>query len=129
LLLYFNDWLLFLQQLYRKKSGESMTAARMSDNVSKNRYRDISPCNPFFTLNSILNLNFIELNLIWLNFYLSDDSTRVVLNDCLTGDYINASFVDMEIPASGVINRYSPYYIISRVLIIKLKIYYVIKVN
>ena len=34
----------YSQQLYRKKLGESMSAARMSDNLSKNRYRDISPC-------------------------------------------------------------------------------------
>src|SRR4051812_16417485 len=41
-----------------------------------------------------------------MSYCSSDDSTRVVLNDCLTGDYINASFVNMEIPASGLLNRY-----------------------
>ncbi len=35
---------LFLQQLYRKRPGMSMSCARLPQNVSKNRYRDISPC-------------------------------------------------------------------------------------
>lgn len=55
-----------------------MTVARCMDNQCKNRYRDISPY----------------------------DSTRVVLKDCASGDYVNASFVNMEIPESGIINRY-----------------------
>jgi protein tyrosine phosphatase len=37
---------------------------------------------------------------------LSDDSTRVILTDSEGGDYINANFVNMEIPGSGVVNRY-----------------------
>ena len=89
------------QQLYRKKTGESMSSARLSDNLSKNRYRDISPCET--TTHLKLSIVFISMN------FSSDDSTRVVLNDCLTGDYINASFVNMEIPASGLINRYFSY--------------------
>ncbi|XP_054165930.1 tyrosine-protein phosphatase 1-like [Oppia nitens] len=64
------------EQLHRKKSGESTSCARLGDNLAKNRYRDISPY----------------------------DSTRVVLNDGLSGDYINASFVSMEI--NETINRY-----------------------
>jgi hypothetical protein len=35
-----------------------------------------------------------------------DDTTRVVLTGGETGDYINANLVHMEIPGSGIINRY-----------------------
>jgi len=67
------------EQLYRKKPGMTMNAARVSDNVPKNRYRDISPY----------------------------DQTRVVIKKGTnTGDYINANFVSMEIPGSGILNRY-----------------------
>jgi tyrosine-protein phosphatase non-receptor type 4 len=45
--------------------------------IAKNRYRDISPY----------------------------DSTRVVLTECPSGDYINANHVVMTIPGSGIINR------------------------
>ena len=65
-------------QLYRKKAGEAMTISKHPENISKNRYRDIMPY----------------------------DSTRVVLRDSPHGDYINASFVNMEIPSSAIINRY-----------------------
>ena len=33
-----------LQQMYRKKPGLTHNAARATDNICKNRYRDISPC-------------------------------------------------------------------------------------
>ena len=33
-----------LQQLYRKKPGMTMNSARLTENLSKNRYKDISPC-------------------------------------------------------------------------------------
>lgn len=33
-----------LQQLYRKRPGMTMLCAKLPQNVSKNRYRDISPC-------------------------------------------------------------------------------------
>ncbi|CAB1328600.1 unnamed protein product [Coregonus sp. 'balchen'] len=46
------------------------------DNISKNRYRDISPY----------------------------DATRVILKS--TDDYINANYINMEIPVSSLINRY-----------------------
>ena len=36
----------------------------------------------------------------------SDDATRVPLTSAVSGDYINANFVNMEIPGSGVVNRY-----------------------
>ncbi|RUS91860.1 hypothetical protein EGW08_000431, partial [Elysia chlorotica] len=66
------------EQLYRKKPGLTLNAARLDANINKNRYRDISPY----------------------------DQTRVVLKNASTGDYINANYVNMEIPGSGIVNRY-----------------------
>lgn len=66
------------ERLYRKKPGLSMLHANKQDNVIKNRYRDISPY----------------------------DATRVVLEGHPEGDYINANYINMEIPGSGIINRY-----------------------
>ena len=66
------------EQLYRKKPGLSTNEAKKSENQSKNRYRDISPY----------------------------DETRVILLGGENGDYINASYVNMEIPGSGIVNRY-----------------------
>ncbi|KAM3835921.1 LOW QUALITY PROTEIN: tyrosine-protein phosphatase non-receptor type 4-like [Diretmus argenteus] len=63
-------------QLYRKRPGMTMLCAKLPHNVSKNRYRDISPY----------------------------DATRVILKS--TDDYINANYINMEIPASSLINRY-----------------------
>ncbi|VIO92088.1 Protein-tyrosine phosphatase 1, putative [Brugia malayi] len=65
------------EQLYRKKPGLSMEDCKLSLNVNKNRYRDVCPY----------------------------DNTRVKIT-APSGDYINASFVNMEIPSSGIINRY-----------------------
>lgn len=66
------------EQLYRKKPGMTMNAARLEANIPKNRYRDISPY----------------------------DQTRVIMKNGVTGDYINANYVNMEIPVSGIVNRY-----------------------
>lgn len=63
-------------QLYRKRPGMTMSCAKLPQNISKNRYRDISPY----------------------------DATRVILQG--TDDYINANYINMEIPASSLINRY-----------------------
>lgn len=35
-----------------------------------------------------------------------DDATRVILVNGADGDYINANYINMEIPGSGIINRY-----------------------
>uniref|UniRef100_A0A673LZ33 protein-tyrosine-phosphatase n=1 Tax=Sinocyclocheilus rhinocerous TaxID=307959 RepID=A0A673LZ33_9TELE len=67
---------LFLQPSMTKRTGMSMSCARLPQNVSKNRYRDISPY----------------------------DTTRVVLKG--TEDYINANFINMEIPGKGEVKRY-----------------------
>ncbi|XP_036337770.1 tyrosine-protein phosphatase non-receptor type 4 isoform X1 [Rhagoletis pomonella] len=63
--------------MYRKNPELAITEARKPENIAKNRYRDISPY----------------------------DCTRVSLVTSATGDYINANYVNMEIP-SGVVNRY-----------------------
>uniref|UniRef100_A0AAR2LDG3 protein-tyrosine-phosphatase n=1 Tax=Pygocentrus nattereri TaxID=42514 RepID=A0AAR2LDG3_PYGNA len=65
-----------VQQLYRKRPGMSMSCARLPQNISKNRYRDISPY----------------------------DATRVVLKGA--EDYINANYINMEIPGGGGVRRY-----------------------
>lgn len=66
------------EQLYRRKPGLTVNEARRPENEKKNRYRDISPY----------------------------DTTRVILNSAVSGDYINASYVNMEIQGSGIVNRY-----------------------
>ncbi|KAG9508953.1 Tyrosine-protein phosphatase non-receptor type 3 [Fragariocoptes setiger] len=66
------------ESLARKKPEETLEESRQMENVRKNRYQDILPY----------------------------DSTRVILSDAMTGDYINASFVNMEIPRSEFCNRY-----------------------
>ncbi|CAN7996916.1 unnamed protein product [Ixodes hexagonus] len=66
------------EQLYRKKPDMTMKCARLPCNLSKNRYRDISPY----------------------------DATRVILQEGTSGDYVNASYVNMNIPTSGIVNRY-----------------------
>ncbi|KAM5265401.1 tyrosine-protein phosphatase non-receptor type 4 isoform 4-T8 [Hipposideros larvatus] len=63
-------------QLYRKKPGMTMSCAKLPQNISKNRYRDISPY----------------------------DATRVILKG--NEDYINANYINMEIPSSSIINQY-----------------------
>lgn len=65
------------ESLSRKKEDETLEESKLTENIDKNRYQDILPY----------------------------DSTRVQLIDSMTGDYINASFVDMAVP-SGIVNRY-----------------------
>uniref|UniRef100_A0A914YSS9 Uncharacterized protein n=1 Tax=Panagrolaimus superbus TaxID=310955 RepID=A0A914YSS9_9BILA len=64
--------------LYRKKPGLAMNDSRLTSNITKNRYRDVVPY----------------------------DLTRVKLERAPSGDYINANHVNMEIPSSGIVNRY-----------------------
>ncbi|XP_050463927.1 tyrosine-protein phosphatase non-receptor type 4 isoform X1 [Cataglyphis hispanica] len=66
------------EQLYRKNPELTSLESKKPENQSKNRYRDISPY----------------------------DVTRVILMGSANGDYINANYVNMEIPGSGIINRY-----------------------
>ncbi|KAM4689168.1 tyrosine-protein phosphatase non-receptor type 3 [Discoglossus pictus] len=69
--------LIQFEQLYRKKPGLAISCARTGQNMDKNRYKDVLPY----------------------------DATRVPL---LQGseDYINASYVNMEIPSSNIVNKY-----------------------
>ncbi|CAB0010639.1 unnamed protein product [Nesidiocoris tenuis] len=64
--------------LFRKKLGLSTSHASLPQNTNANRYTDILPY----------------------------DLTRVILEGGANGDYINANYVNMEIPGSGIINRY-----------------------
>jgi len=66
------------EQLPRRNNNLAISECHLPDNAAKNRYKDISPY----------------------------DATRVKLTDCPTGDYINANHVVMEVPGSGIVNRY-----------------------
>ncbi|XP_072431675.1 tyrosine-protein phosphatase non-receptor type 3-like isoform X1 [Chiloscyllium punctatum] len=63
-------------QLYRKKPGLAVTHAKMPQNMDKNRYKDVLPY----------------------------DVTRVVLDG--SEDYINGSYVNMEICGTIIQNKY-----------------------
>ncbi|XP_035877921.1 tyrosine-protein phosphatase non-receptor type 3 isoform X7 [Phyllostomus discolor] len=68
--------LIQFEQLYRKKPGLAITVAKLPQNLDKNRYKDVLPY----------------------------DTTRVLLQG--SEDYINASYVNMEIPAADLVNKY-----------------------
>ncbi|NXP76654.1 PTN3 phosphatase, partial [Ramphastos sulfuratus] len=68
--------LIQFEQLYRKKPGLAVTCAKLPCNMDKNRYKDVLPY----------------------------DATRIVLQG--DEDYINANYVNMEIPSVGIVNRY-----------------------
>ncbi|OQR74547.1 tyrosine-protein phosphatase non-receptor type 4-like [Tropilaelaps mercedesae] len=67
-------------QLYRKKPGMACDVSKLAVNAHRNRYKDISPY----------------------------DKTRVILatDSVNSNDYINASYVIMKVPSSGIVNRY-----------------------
>ncbi|KAI5646606.1 protein-tyrosine phosphatase domain-containing protein [Phthorimaea operculella] len=66
------------ETLLRRLPEESTNASKLPYNLNKNRYRDIAPY----------------------------DSTRVILKNGPTGDYINASYINMEIPNSDMVLTY-----------------------
>ncbi|XP_049873444.1 tyrosine-protein phosphatase non-receptor type 4 [Pectinophora gossypiella] len=66
------------ETLLRRLPEEPTCAAKLPHNLNKNRYKDIAPY----------------------------DSTRVVLKNNPTGDYINASYINMEIPTSDLVLTY-----------------------
>ncbi|KAE8597572.1 hypothetical protein XENTR_v10016516 [Xenopus tropicalis] len=68
--------LIQFEQLYRKKPGLAIICARTGQNMDKNRYKDVLPY----------------------------DATRVLLQG--EDDYINASYVNMEIPSTNIVNKY-----------------------
>ncbi|XP_050675740.1 tyrosine-protein phosphatase non-receptor type 4 isoform X2 [Leptidea sinapis] len=66
------------ETLLRRLPEESTAVSKLPQNVNKNRYRDIAPY----------------------------DTTRVILKNGPTGDYINASYINMEIPSSDLVLTY-----------------------
>ncbi|KAM7175606.1 tyrosine-protein phosphatase non-receptor type 3 isoform 4-T6 [Macrochelys suwanniensis] len=68
--------LIQFEQLYRKKPGLAVTCAKIPQNMDKNRYKDVLPY----------------------------DATRIILQG--NEDYINANYVNMEIPSADIVNRY-----------------------
>ncbi|CAH0563802.1 unnamed protein product, partial [Brassicogethes aeneus] len=66
------------EMLPRKHPDLACDESAKPKNVNKNRYRDISPY----------------------------DTTRVVLKNAPSGDYINANYVNMAIPHTEIVNRY-----------------------
>ncbi|XP_028557539.2 tyrosine-protein phosphatase non-receptor type 3 isoform X1 [Podarcis muralis] len=68
--------LIQFEQLYRKKPGLAITCAKLPQNMDKNRYKDVLPY----------------------------DITRVILQG--DDDYINANYVNLEIPPAGIVNKY-----------------------
>ncbi|OQV16452.1 Tyrosine-protein phosphatase non-receptor type 4 [Hypsibius exemplaris] len=70
--------LMQFEQLYRKNPKMTMKDAEIPGNNPRNRYKDVLPY----------------------------DTTRVLLHGIPGNDYVNANFVNMEIPSSGIVNRY-----------------------
>ncbi|XP_035219198.1 tyrosine-protein phosphatase non-receptor type 4-like isoform X2 [Stegodyphus dumicola] len=66
------------EKLNKKKAKGTMDVAKLSENVAKNRYKDVLPY----------------------------DDNRVVLKGGPNGDYINASFVQMSLPHPRKANQY-----------------------
>ncbi|KAF8766521.1 Tyrosine-protein phosphatase non-receptor type like protein [Argiope bruennichi] len=66
------------EKLSKKNPDESMDVAKLPENASKNRYKDVLPY----------------------------DSSRVILKEGTDGDYINASFVHMPLPHPRKPNEY-----------------------
>ncbi|CAD0201475.1 unnamed protein product [Chrysodeixis includens] len=66
------------ETLLRRLPDEPTNVSKLPQNLNKNRYRDIAPY----------------------------DSTRVILKNGPTGDYINASYINMEIPNSDSVLTY-----------------------
>ncbi|VDN09931.1 unnamed protein product, partial [Dibothriocephalus latus] len=80
-----NSWGLYYEQIqnasFLRTDSLKTSAARLAENRLKNRYRDICPY----------------------------DETRVVLRQCSSGDYINASYVHIdEVPSRRYILTQGP---------------------
>jgi hypothetical protein len=73
-------------------------------------------CRPFSALSRYRKINrmlpstsgrlFSPVIVTCSEFVITDDVTRVILTAGTSGGYINANYVNMEIPGSGIINRY-----------------------
>lgn len=71
-----------------------MSCAKLPQNISKNRYRDISPCKYLLSL----FIKFYLCSIILLKHslkFLSDDATRVILKG--NEDYINANYINVSL--------------------------------
>jgi protein tyrosine phosphatase len=72
--------------------------------------RPFSALSPYHEVNRILpssSSRFFSSVVVTCNeFVITDDVTRVILTGGTSGGYINANYVNMEIPGSGIINRY-----------------------
>ena len=71
-----------------------MCCAKLPQNISKNRYRDISPCKYLFSL--CVKFNLLNITLLKYSFFyiFSDDATRVILKG--NEDYINANYINVS---------------------------------
>jgi len=72
--------------------------------------RPFSALSPYRKVNRMLpNISsrlFSSVIVTCSEFVITDDVTRVILMGGTTGGYINANYINMEIPGSGIINRY-----------------------
>ncbi|CAF0928680.1 unnamed protein product, partial [Didymodactylos carnosus] len=66
------------ETLQRRRIGFTFDVSTSSENFHKNRYKDVLPY----------------------------DQTRVILKHCNSADYINASFINIPITTTDVVNRY-----------------------
>lgn len=51
-------------------------------------------------------MEFLNIVFFFTKLFFIDDSTRVILKNGPTGDYINASYINMEIPNSDLVLTY-----------------------
>lgn len=72
--------------------------------------RPFSALSPYHEVNRTLpgtsGRSFSSVSVTCSEFVITDDVTRVILMGGTSGGYINANYVNMEIPGSGIINRY-----------------------
>lgn len=88
------------EQLYRRNMYLSIDEAKRPENLAKNRYRDIAPCE---YMHSTKFDHFIQFSSFITNF--TDDCNRVLLANTNDTGYINANYINMEIP-NDCVNRY-----------------------
>ncbi|XP_070245360.1 tyrosine-protein phosphatase non-receptor type 4 isoform X1 [Bos mutus] len=89
-------------QLYRKKPGMTMCCAKLPQNISKNRYRDISPYDATRVIlkgnEDYINANYINVDTEPL-FEIHESYSKFPLA-------IYFTYGNMEIPSSRIINQY-----------------------
>lgn len=87
------------EQLYRRNMYLTIEEAKRPENLTKNRYRDIAPCNA--------NFPFLpsSIRVFLMALFVSDDCNRVIVVNANDTGYINANYINMEIP-NDCVNRY-----------------------